>query len=128
MPVSKTAERAELETSEDALGQVGMHVELSASQRAARLRFREFAQERIVPHADLWDRQERLPKGIIDELRQRGYLAAQLPREDGGAGMDAITYGLLTGELVLGRPAVRSPLSAHATVVTALPRWSGRLL
>ncbi len=100
-----------------------MHVELSATEAAARGEFRDFVSTRITPFADLWDRQEQVPMETIDELRSRGYLGAPLPQAIGGGGMDAITYGLLTEELARGCSSVRSMLTVHDMVAITLARW-----
>ncbi|MEM7352906.1 MAG: acyl-CoA dehydrogenase family protein [Acidobacteriota bacterium] len=100
-----------------------MQVELSAAETAARGRFREFVRDRIAPYADRWDRQEKVPRATIDELRQRGYLGAPLSEQVGGRGMDAVTYGLLTEELARGCSSVRSLLTVHDMVALTLARW-----
>ncbi len=106
----------------------GMRIELSAAQQASRQQFRDFVSAEIVPHADLWDRQERLPASIIEEVKRRGYLGAPLSPEVGGGGMDAITYGLLTEELARGCSSVRSLLTVHDMVSVALQRWGSAAL
>ncbi len=115
-------------SSAPAAGADGMHLELTEAQRESRQRFRDFVKAWIVPHADLWDRQERLPVEIVDELRRRGYLGAPLPREVGGGGKDAIVYGLLTEEIARGCSSVRSLLTVHDMVAVALERWGSRQL
>ena len=100
-----------------------MHLELSAAQQQARREIRGFVQEHIQPHADDWDRQERLPSELIDELRSRGYLGAPLPPEVGGGGMEAITYGLLTEEIGRGCSSARSLLTVHDMTTVAVSRW-----
>lgn len=123
MPTLDAAEPTAIEP-----GEVGMHLELSAAQKEARQRFRGFVGQYIGPDAGLWDRQGRLPLEIIDRLRAEGYLGAPLPREAGGGGMDAITYGLLTEELARGCSSVRSLLTVHDMVSLAVLRWGSRRL
>jgi glutaryl-CoA dehydrogenase (non-decarboxylating) len=103
----------------------GPHFELSTAQTEARLSFRRFAQEHIVPFAEEWDRQERVPPDLIDRLRAQGYLGAPLPDHPGGP-MDAITYGLLTEEIARGCSSVRSLLTVHDMVALGLHRWGSR--
>ncbi len=122
MTAPEVADPADTATAEAAEGP-GMRVELAAAEKAARQRFRDFVDDRIAPHADLWDRQERVPATIVDELRSRGYLGAPLPREAGGGGMDAVTYGLLTEELGRGCSSVRSLLTVHDMAAITLARW-----
>lgn len=106
----------------------GMRLEFSDSQKQARQEFRSFATSKVAPFAGEWDRQGRLPKEIIQELRQRCYLGAPLPRQVGGQGMDAISYGLLTEELGRGCSAVRTVLTVHDMVAVAVWRWGNRRL
>jgi len=105
-----------------------MKTELSETQRQARLRFREFVKERVLPYAPGWDREERVPTEVIDCLRANGYLGAPLPAECGGGGMDAITYGLLTEEIGRGCSSLRSLLTVHDMVTLAIWRWGSREL
>lgn len=100
-----------------------MRLELSEGQRRLRREARELVAERIAPHAGEWERQQRMPSSIIDELRRRGYLGAPLPREVGGGGMDPIRYGLLTEEIGRGCSSVRSLLTVHDMTTLALLRW-----
>ncbi len=105
-----------------------MRLELSEPQKEARRRFRDFVRERIAPEADRWDREERVPRAVIDDLRRRGYLGAPLPEAAGGGAMDAITYGLLSEEIARGCSSVRSLLTVHDMVSLAVWRWGSRSL
>ncbi len=100
-----------------------MDLDLSAEQRAARERFRAFATERIAPFADVWDREERIPRDLIDDLARHGFLGSLLPREIGGAGFDRITYGLLTEEIGRVCSSTRSLLTVHDMLAHSLTRW-----
>jgi alkylation response protein AidB-like acyl-CoA dehydrogenase len=101
----------------------GLRLELSAAQRAARQRCREFVAEWVSPQAGAWDREGRMPAAVIAELRRRGYLGAHLARELGGGGVDAVTYGLLTEEIGRGCSSLRSLLTVHDMVSEAVRRW-----
>jgi len=105
-----------------------MHVELSPTQDAARIRFRAFVQEHISPFAGEWERQGAVPDTLIEKLREEGLLGAPLPREVGGGGMDPILYGLLTAEMGRGCSSARSLLTVHDMVTVALARWGSDAL
>ncbi len=109
--------------SEPATIEQGIQLALSSDQEAARLGFRRFVDEHIVPHAGDWDREECVPRRLIDALIEQGYLAAIVPRSVGGGGIDAVTYGLLTEELGRGCSSVRSLLTVHDMVTLAVLRW-----
>ena len=100
-----------------------MILELTPEQRAARAEFRAFAAERIAPFAAAWDREEAIPRDLIAALTERGWLGSLLPREIGGAGLDRITYGLLTEEIARACSSTRSLLTVHDMVGQALRRW-----
>ncbi len=100
-----------------------MILDLTPEQRAAREQFRTFAAERIAPFANAWDAQEAIPRELIAALGARGWLGSVLPSEDGGAGFDRITYGLLTEEIGRACSSSRSLLTVHDMVGHALRRW-----
>jgi glutaryl-CoA dehydrogenase (non-decarboxylating) len=100
-----------------------LNLELTAAQRVARAEFRAFVAAEIAPHAACWDREESIPTTLVGELRDRGYLGSNVPREYGGVGRDAITYGLLTEEIAKGCSSVRSLLTVHDMVAHAIHRW-----
>ena len=101
----------------------GIHLGLSAAQAAARREYQAFVDEHIVPFAGDWERQRQVPDSLISLLKERGYLAAILPSEQGGGGMEPITYGLLTEELGRGCSSVRSLLTVHDMATLAIARW-----
>lgn len=109
-------------------GAAGICLELSPQQQEARQAFRRFAREEIAPHAGEWEREEAIPDSIIAALRQRRWLASILAEEDGGLGLDPITYGLLTAEIGRGCSSVRSLLTVHDMVAVATRRWGNREL
>jgi len=103
-----------------------MKLELTAEQRAARAEYRAFAQAEIVPFADQWDREEVIPRELIRKLADRGWLGAHVPLEHGGAGLDMVTYGLLTEEIGRACSSTRSLLTVHDMACQAILRWGSR--
>lgn len=80
----------------------------------------------VAPHADRFDREERMPAALIRAVAERGYLGAALPAEEGGAGLDAVSLGLLHEEVGRGCSSLRSLLTVHGMVAHALSRWGNR--
>jgi glutaryl-CoA dehydrogenase (non-decarboxylating) len=103
-----------------------MKIELTTEQENARSAFRSFANEEIAPHANRFDREERIPAGLLGKLAEKGYLGATLPEEFGGQGMDMITYGLLNEEIGRACSSVRSLLTVHCMVAHAVLRWGSK--
>lgn len=103
-----------------------MKVELTAEQRALRSEARAFVEREIAPHAGRWDREEAIPREIVDKLVERGWLGSMVPAEHGGKGLDQISYGILTEEIGRGCSSVRSLLTVHDMVCQGILRWGSR--
>ena len=56
-------------------------------------------------------------------MAEAGYLGAVVAPEHGGAGMDAVTFGLLNEELGRACSSVRSLLTVHSMACHAVARW-----
>jgi glutaryl-CoA dehydrogenase (non-decarboxylating) len=99
---------------------------LSQDERAAAVRFREFARDRIAPHAAAADRDQELPREVIGALAAAGFLGATTECRWGGRGMDMVTYGLLTEELGRVCQNVRNFVAVEDMVCLALSAWGTR--
>ena len=103
-----------------------MKLELTAQQEKDRASFRAFTQREVTPFADQFDQEECIPTELIRKMAQEGYLGAIVPRENGGTGMDMITFGLLNEEIGRGCSSTRSLLTVHSMVAYALLRWGSQ--
>ena len=65
----------------------------------------------LVPHAQAWDHAEELPRSLVGTLAEAGFLAAALPEELGGGGLDSVSYCLLCEELGKADSSVRGIVS-----------------
>lgn len=101
---------------------------LSDEQARARGEFRGFVDERVAPFADGFDREERMPRELINEVARRGFLGAALPEAYGGGGMSMVVYGLLHEEIGRGCSSLRSLLTVHGMVAHAVLRWGSKEL
>jgi alkylation response protein AidB-like acyl-CoA dehydrogenase len=104
-----------------------MKLELTPEQRALRAEVREFVDRDVAPHAGEWDRAEALPRAIVDQLNERGWLGSIIPAEHGGKGLDMISYGILNEELGRGCSSTRSLLTVHDMVCQGILRWGSKL-
>ena len=103
-----------------------MKMEPNAEQKKDQAAFRAVVSKEIVPHADEYDRQERVPFDLIKRLGREGYLGATLPTEYGGRAMDMITYGLLNEELGRGCSSVRALVMLQNMIGQTILRWGNR--
>src|SRR5579875_2311823 len=61
--------------------------------------------------------QARFPKELIPEIASLGLLGSSIPEEYGGAGMNAVSYGLICQELERGDSGLRSFASVQSSLV-----------
>ena len=57
---------------------------------------REFAEAEMAPHVREWDDTQTFPLDCIKKLGALGYLGSVFPEEYGGAGVDYISYAILS--------------------------------
>jgi hypothetical protein len=82
----------------------------------------------VVPCADIWDRDEAMPREVIAGLARRGLFAGGLDAEHGGRGLDAGSLGLVAAELGRGSASLLSLYTVHAMVCQAVARWGSEPL
>ena len=100
-----------------------MKLELTAEQIERQEAIRAFVDREIMPHADRFDREERLPTELIAAMAKEGYLSPATPVEFGGLGFDMISHGLLCEEMGRGSLSLLSLLTVHGMCVHALLQW-----
>jgi len=88
-----------------------MDFSLSPEQELVRRTAREFCEREIAPYARDWDRAEEMDRGIVEKLAGAGFLAAALPDDVGGMGLDTISYALVVEELGRADSSVRGIVS-----------------
>ena len=97
-----------------------MDFELAPEQREIQALARDFARERIEPHAAEWDREHRFPRELFGQLAELGLMGACVPEEYGGAGADFVSYILVLEELSRADAGVGVTVAVH-TSATTLP-------
>jgi alkylation response protein AidB-like acyl-CoA dehydrogenase len=88
-----------------------MDFTLTPEQELIRDSARELCAREIVPNARTWDEAEELPHSLVATLAEAGFLAAGLPEELGGGGLDSVSYCLLCEELGKADSSVRGIVS-----------------
>src|SRR2546421_9782595 len=92
--------------------------ELAPEQREIQALARDFAAEKIEPHAGEWDRDHRFPRELFAELAELGLMGACVPEEYGGAGTDFVSYILVLEELSRADAGVGGTVAVHTSAVT----------
>lgn len=72
------------------------------TQRAVQALAEDFAAREIVPHAAHWDRASEVPVAVLRALGRLGFMGACIAPEWGGAGLDFVSYVLVTEAIAAG--------------------------
>lgn len=89
---------------------------LSEEERAVQDTVARFTDERVLPIiGDCFD-QGRFPDELIPEVAELGLLGCSLPEQYGGAGLNAVSYGLICQELERGDSGLRSFVSVQSSL------------
>ena len=76
-----------------------MNFELSEEQLAVQQAARDFAQNSCLPGVIERDREQRFPAEQIKELGELGFLGMMVKPENGGSGMDTVSYAIAMEEI-----------------------------
>ncbi|MBN1540418.1 MAG: acyl-CoA dehydrogenase family protein, partial [Candidatus Thermoplasmatota archaeon] len=90
-----------------------MDFELTEQQIMIRETVKEFAQKEVAPMADDLDRTGRFPSQILERLGKLGMMGIMIPREYGGAGLDALSYSIIVEELSMACSSTGALVSVH---------------
>jgi len=97
---------------------------LSPEQELIRRTAREFCDAEIAPHAAAWDRAESVDRAIVGKLAELGFLAAALPTDHGGLGLDHVSYTLIVEELGRADSNIRGIVSvSNGLYGKSVARW-----
>lgn len=100
-----------------------MNTLLSSAQQAQLEQYRAYALQRIAPVVDKLVTHEHCLKEFLQKLGQDGHLAANVPKEFGGAGgtlLDTVLFVEAVGELDAG---IGMTLGNHVAVIEVLKRF-----
>jgi glutaryl-CoA dehydrogenase len=91
--------------------------ELTEEERLVRDTARRYAQEQLFPRVLTAYREERFDRAILDEMGELGLLGTMIPERYGGAGLGAVSYGLIAREIERVDSGYRSAMSVQASLV-----------
>lgn len=90
-----------------------MDFALTEEQEAIFAMARDFARERIAPHAEEWEQAGTIPRAALEEAGALGFGAMYVPEEMGGTGLSRLDATLVFEALAMACPAVSSFISIH---------------
>ena len=93
-----------------------MDFELAPEHASFRAVVRELAQGAVQPLAAEVDRDHRFPREAIQAAREAGLMGLLVPREYGGAGMDALAFAICVEELAQACASTAVIIDVHTSV------------
>ncbi len=101
-----------------------MNLDLTEEQKAARQTARDFAEKEIMPVAREYDEKAEFPADLVRKMAAVGILGTAIPEKYGGAGMDFISYALVTEEIGRACSSMRTVLSVTSSLVAlTIVKW-----
>ena len=100
-----------------------MDGQLTEFQRALQAGVRQFVQQEVIPAASRYDHADEYPQPLVDRMKELGYFGAVIPEAYGGAGMDAVSFVVLTEELARGWMSLTGTLGGHSMVAWMIHRY-----
>ncbi|MBV4492171.1 acyl-CoA dehydrogenase [Pseudomonas oryzicola] len=77
---------------------------------------RAFAQERLKPFAEQWDKEHRFPREAIAEMAELGLFGMLVPEQWGGSDTGYMAYAMALEEIAAGDGACSTIMSVHNSV------------
>jgi len=85
--------------------------------------FCEFVREHVAPHAAEWDKNQAVPREVIDLCSKAGFVGGIIPKEFGGGGWDAVTFGLFNEAVGAASSSLCALFTVQTMVGTILAKW-----
>src|SRR5258708_40294157 len=90
-----------------------MHFALNEDQIAVRDMAREFAAEKIAPHAVRWDEEKHFPADVMREAAKLGIGGVYIRDDVGGSGLTRLDAALILEARAPGSPSGWAVVSIH---------------
>ncbi|MCP4072724.1 MAG: acyl-CoA dehydrogenase [Hyphomicrobiales bacterium] len=95
-----------------------MDFALSEEQRAIKDTFARFSDERIAPQAASLDEAHAYPRELINQLCELGFAGMRYSPQDGGSGVDLVTFCLALAEIARGSMSVAGCIAMQSLMGT----------
>lgn len=92
---------------------------LTEDQRMVRDMARAFAQDKLAPHGEEWEKAGEFPPEILKEMAELGFFGMTVPETWGGAGVDYVSYALALMEIAAGNGSLSTMMSVNNAPVCA---------
>jgi alkylation response protein AidB-like acyl-CoA dehydrogenase len=81
---------------------------------------RDFAAREIRPHAAEWEANGAIPRSVVEQLAELGFLGMLIPEEFDGLGLDETSYLVALEQIAWGDASVAVAMSVHNSLPTQM--------
>src|ERR1700682_4319415 len=74
---------------------------------------RDVCVREVKPHASEWDREERFPREVVEQLGELGLLGMAVPEELGGSQLDSISIAVVIEEIARWDGSLALTVASH---------------
>ncbi|MCX6584767.1 MAG: acyl-CoA/acyl-ACP dehydrogenase [Candidatus Aminicenantes bacterium] len=99
------------------------HRLLTEEQKNHYRRFCEFVKEHVTPFDNTWDKEQGVPRQVMARCGQAGFVGGIIPKEYGGGGWDAVTFGLLNEAFGAASSSLCALFTVQTMVAMTLVKW-----
>ncbi|MBI2983564.1 MAG: acyl-CoA dehydrogenase family protein [Chloroflexi bacterium] len=92
---------------------------LTEEQQLVQRTAREWSRDRLLPIAAEIDEQGAVPRALVREMGQLGFMGIDVPERWGGAGLDMVSYVLVMEEVNRACASTGVVLGSHVSLATA---------
>ncbi len=96
--------------------ETGFDLTLTEEQEQVQRIARDFATERILPHAAEIDEQGKIPRELLVEMGKLGFMGTYVPERYGGSGLDTVSYVLIVEEINRACASTGVVLCSHVSL------------
>ena len=89
---------------------------LTEEQQSVQEMARRFAQERLAPGSERWDREHEYPAEAIREMAELGFFGMLVPEDWDGNASGYLSYAVALEEIAAGNGACSTIMSVHNSV------------
>lgn len=100
-----------------------MNLELTEEQELIKKTVKDFATKEIAPVAQEIDKERKFPAEIISKLGKLGLMGITIPLEEGGAGLDTVSYAIAIEELSKASAAIGAIVAVHHLACEVLRKF-----
>ncbi|RYY80719.1 MAG: acyl-CoA dehydrogenase [Moraxellaceae bacterium] len=101
-----------------------MNFDLSEQQRAFQHAARQFAADKMAPHAAQWDAECTFPIEVIQQAGEWGFCGLYTPEAAGGIGLSRLDASIVFEELSYACPSTAAYISIHNMACWMVATWA----